>query len=558
MAAAATITIAVTSTAFTGSQPAPERGDDRDADDFSDRVKLTEDGTLVFPEDGAVPRSLTPAERAYLKTNPLAALVDQTPPPVGPLYTPSEYDPMAGVLLSYRGPSSWKTILDQMAANITTIGDADVIAIAPTQSGANEAQTRLTNAGADMDRVTILVQPTDSIWIRDYGPRYAYEGDVRVIVDHTYNRPRPLDNAVPSFLSDYLNQGYYLLPLVHGGGNYHLDALTDGSTPGGGYTTKLINNENPGYTQQQIHDIWQSYLNLSTTFYEPLPANVDATQHIDMWMQVISDDKVIISTWPANPGSVMQQVCDAAADDFASRGFTVHRVPARYVGGTHYTYTNMVVVNDLVLLPYYTNSTVSPHNSEALAIVESAVPDKTVVQVNSQAIVTSAGVMHCIMMHIPEHRGDGSPTAYLRSPRGGEILEAGQTVTIDWISDAVTSIDAVDLHLSLDGGESYGVVIAEDHVDNGRYQWTVPDMPTTEGRVRVTVHDANGASGQYESDSNFAIVGEAVPGDLNGDSAVDGSDLLILLANWGTCDGFPNPAPPSLSAGWKSISSTAA
>jgi agmatine deiminase len=503
--------------------------------DLSRSVTLSDDGTLVFPQDGAVPRSLTPAERQYVDENPLWEIAQQTMPPIGPLYTAAEYEPMDAVLVSYTGASGWKTVLDQMAANITTIGDADVIVIAPNQTGANEAQNRMSNAGADMDRVTILIQPTNSIWIRDYGPRYVYEGDVRVVVDHTYNRPRPLDNAIPAFLANHYNHGYYLKPLVHGGGNYHLDALTSANNPGGGYTTTLINAENPGYTEQQIHDIWLTFQNLTTTFFYPLPASVDATQHIDMWMQVIDDDKVIISTWPANPGSIMQQVCDAAADDFASRGFTVYRTPARVVGGTHYTYTNMVVVNDLVLLPSYTHSTISPYNSQALATVQSAVPDKTVVQINSQGIVTAAGVLHCVMKHVPAHRGDGSPTAYLRSPRGGEIFEAGDSVTIEWISDAVTNINAVDLHLSLDGGDTYDVVIAEGVSNSGQWQWTVPNLPSTEGRVRVLVHDAGGTSGSHESEGNFAIVTEAKPGDLDGNGIVDAADLLILLASWGPC-----------------------
>lgn len=524
----------MTAMTISGSEPSLTQ-DSVTKRDMERSVTRSEDGTLQFARDGAVPRSLTHIERQYIEENPLSQLVDQTVPPSGPLHTPAEYEPMDGVLLAYQGPSSWKTILDQMAANITTIGEANVYVIAPTQSSANQAIQRMSNEGADMDRVTALVQPTDSIWIRDYGPRYTYEGDVRVILDHTYNRPRPLDNAIPSFVSDHFNQGYYLKPLVHGGGNYHLDALTEDSTPGGGYTTKLINNENPGYTQQQIHDIWLSFQNLTTTFYDPLPPNIDATQHIDMWMQVIADDKVIISTWPANQGSVMQQICDAAADDFESRGFTVYRVPARFVSGTHYTYTNMVVVNDLVLLPYYTNSTVAPHNAEALSIVRNAVPDKTVVQINTQAIVTAAGVMHCIMMHVPAHRGEGSPATYLRSPRGGQVYETGDSVTIEWISDAVTNIDSADLLLSLDGGENYNVVLAEDIPNTGSWQWTVPSMPSSEARVRVVVHDANGESGADESSDDFAIVVEAMPGDLNGDNAVDSKDLFILLANWGAC-----------------------
>lgn len=499
---------------------------------------VLKDGRLIFPEDGAIPRSLTPVEREYIKHSPLALLVEATPPPTGPVRAPAEYDPMDGVLLSYRGLSSWKTILDQMAAHITTTGDADIIAIVPFSSNVSEAIQRMTNAGADMDRVNVLVQPTDSIWIRDYGPRYVYEGDIRVAVDHTYNRPRPLDDAIPEFLSNHFNHGYYKMPLVHGGGNYHLDALTTDIDPGGGYTTELINNENPDLNHQEIGDIFYDYWNLETTFYDVFPSYVDATGHIDMWMQVIADDRVIISTWPANPSSTQQQICDAAAADFESRGFTVYRTPARLISGTHYTYTNMVVVNDLVLLPSFTHSTMAPHNAEAMAIVESAVPDKTVVPINTQAIVTSAGVLHCIMMHVPAYLGGENPTAYLRNLRGGEVLEPGEIIEIEWISDGITIVFAADILLSLDDGETFDITLVEQTPNTGSWEWTVPDLQSTNARLRVVVHDRNGATGYDESPESFTIGDEAmpdVPGDLNGDGVVNVDDLLILLNAWGEC-----------------------
>lgn len=85
-----------------------------------------------------------------------------------------------------------------------------------------------------------------------------------------------------------------------------------------------------------------------------------------MWMQVVSDDTVVISEWPANLGSTQAQICDLAAADFAARGFNVTRIPARLISGTHYTYTNVVIVNDLIIIPSYTNGTASQYNALAL------------------------------------------------------------------------------------------------------------------------------------------------------------------------------------------------
>src|SRR5690606_31772272 len=120
-------------------------------------------------------------------------------------------------------------------------------------------------------------------------PRYVFEGDCRVVVDHTYNRPRPNDDVLPVFFAGLKGHAFYEHPLIHGGGNFHLDAL------GRGYATRLIANENPGLTEPQIIGIWRDYLGLETHLFDPFRTSVDATQHLDMWMQVIADDAVVIS-----------------------------------------------------------------------------------------------------------------------------------------------------------------------------------------------------------------------------------------------------------------------
>jgi len=484
-----------------------------------------------------LPRTMTDAEREFVRDWPLTDLRSATPAPLGIVNTPAEYEPMDGIFMSYRGNGSWKDILDVMAFHITTVANTDVHVVCPNQACVSEVQQFMINiAGADPSRVIIYVTPTDSIWIRDYGPRYIYEGpegnQVRSIVDHTYNRPRPLDDAVPAFLSGQLNHDYYKLPLVHGGGNYHLDR------PGLGYTTRLINDENPDLTEAEIAEIWNAYQNLDTIFYDPYPASVDATQHIDMWMQVIADNKVVISTWPTQPGSVQQQICDFAAADFESRGFTVYRTPARRVSGTHYTYTNVVMVNNIVLVPVYTNSTITQYNSQALATWQAALPDHQIIPINAQAIVTASGVLHCIVMHLPAHPGGDFPTALIRVPAGGESLVPGEVLEIAWSSDDRGSVVAASIELSDDGGDTFGTPIAMGIADSGSFLWTVPDLFVPDARIRITVENDLGNLGTAIS-APFSILGEpsGVFGDLNGDGIVDGADLGILLSNWGSCQG---------------------
>jgi len=479
--------------------------------------------------EGSLPRYMTPAEAAYVARNPIVAATGLQGAPEGPLRTAAEFEPVQAIMMSYRGSGGWKDILDAMAAQITTVGNADVWVMAASQAVVNEINQFMGQAGADLSRVKTFIVNTDTIWIRDYAPMWTFEGDVRVMVDHTYNRPRPFDNALATNFQSFRPQPRYLLPLIHGGGNYHNDA------EGEAMTTLLIVNENPGLTQQDVFSLWHDYQGVETTFFAPLPESVDLTQHIDMWMQPIGEKSIIISTWPAQSTSIQAAITNNAANYYESLGWSVYRTPARALNGTHYTYTNSVICNDIVLIPSYTNGTIAPYNAQAMAVWQSAMPDHQIIAIPSQAIVTAAGVLHCITKHVPMPIGGTAPTAYLRTLRGGETLEPGESVMIAWSSDDDNGVVSADLDLSLDGGATWSVNIASGIADSGGYLWTVPDLPTNNGRVRVTVRDGDDETGFDASESDFVIVGEALVGDLNGDGVVDFSDLLVLLSVWGGC-----------------------
>lgn len=507
-----------------GAQPAPTREPIREGD------------RLIYPEGAAIPRSMTPIEAEWVREFGLGGGVPRgSGAPVGPVYCSPEYDPTQAILFSWNGTTSWLTIITQMANRITRFGNAEAWIVVASESARNTATTQLTNGGVDMTKVRFFVRSLNTIWIRDYGPRYIFQGDVRAIVDHVYNRPRPLDDALPVWIGGQIAHRVYALPLIHGGGNFHLDGNDNG------FATRLITNENPTLTEPQVLDLWHDYQNLDVHLFDPFPTSVDATQHIDMWMQVMADDKVMISDWPLASGSLQDQICDAAASYMALRGFQVFRPPAVAVSGTHYTYTNVVMCNDLVLIPSYTNSTVSPYNATALATWQAAMPGKRIEQINCQSLVTSAGVMHCIVMHIPRARGNGNPTAYLVAPQAPGRLLPGDSLPIEWISDDDRSVTSVDLLLSTDGGQTFPLTIAAGRPALGTFSWAVPNLPYAgNAKIRVLARDASGNTGWFDSPS-FAV--GRCPADVDGDGSVDffDFDAFVGCFEGGTC-------PPGVSA----------
>jgi agmatine deiminase len=250
-----------------------------------------------------------------------------------------------------------------------------------------------------MERVQFIVASTNSVWMRDYGPRYSYLNERRVIVDHTYNRStRPLDDAFPQVLSGLWNEAYYLMPIVHGGGNFHLFA--DGTA----YMTNLIANENPTLSTAQIQQQYRDYQNLDLTITNALPASFDSTQHIDMWMLPVANQRAIVNVYPSNDAlyTVPRQVSEDTTAALQTRGFTVLRTPAWRANNAHYTYANAVILNSSVMLCQFDGY--PQQNAEALATFTQAFAPtgRSITTMNCSAIITSAGAIHCIVMHVPQ------------------------------------------------------------------------------------------------------------------------------------------------------------
>lgn len=409
-------------------------------------------GALVTPaiagaENGArardaqpLPRYATPEEQKVPlpQFGPADAL--RASPPGGTIHTPAEYEFGEGLLVSWQGYSD---VLTAMVVGLTT-RDPEAIAYVVVASTSEESSvsSSLTSAGADMNQVSFIVynspNGTDSVWMRDYGPRFIFEDGVRAIVDHEYNRPRPDDDAFPGFLGTQWGETVYDMPIVHGGGNFHL------FSNGEAFMTSLVLNENPGYTEQDVKNLFHQYLNVDLTIYPGFPTNVDSTQHIDMWMQPLSDTQVLIGQYSGSSGYEPEQITDDAAADLAARGYTVYRVPGWNSGsggydGTHYTYTNAVVLNNIVFIPEFGGSYTS-QDATAVSVFETALPDHDIVPVNCADIIHAAGALHCVVMHVPGYVANlrVTPPAELEAAgaMGGPFTPNQQVYTLENTSDA--------------------------------------------------------------------------------------------------------------------------
>lgn len=86
-------------------------------------------------------------------------------------------------------------------------------------------------------------------------------------------------------------------------------------------------------------------------------------------------------------------------------------------------------------------------------------------------------------------------------PNGGSLL-VGESQTIFWTNNGSFNRN-VTIELSTDGGANYSA-IATNVANTGSYSWTVPNSPTSQGRIRV--REASFASPSGISSANFSIL----------------------------------------------------
>jgi len=430
-------------------------------------------------------------------------------PSSGLLASPPEYSPTEGVLYRFSS-AAWPAVVRDLVVELTGDPAHDEIAYVVVASTAeqNFATSLFSGAGADMSKVQFIIAPTNAIWLRDYGPHFIWQDGARATVDSHYYPSRPLDNYVPTLLADdFFKEPSYDIGLYYSGGNFQPGP---GRT---GFTTSLINQDNPDLTDTEIGELYDTYQGIDELHIFPrLPSTVDGTGHIDMWFYMVDEDTVIISEFDPGSNATAIAVTEAAEDYMIRKGYEVIRVPDRngYHPNdpqAHFTYTNAFRVNDRIFIPSY-GSAGGDHvarDAAAIAAWQQAAPEAEIIPIDCWDIIWAAGAIHCIVMQVPRHT-DAIPSAAVVSPVGGELLASGKTHELAWAASDDTAITAVDLYYSTNGGASYDQTISLHEEDDGRFSWTVPGSETFDAMLKLVAHDGDGNSVEAFSESAFSIV----------------------------------------------------
>jgi len=387
-----------------------------------------------------------------------------TPPPFE-VRTMAEWEEIQSLVITWAG---FSRILKQIAFHakqeceviIMTDNDGEVISYL---NGNNEGGAPFDN----LDNISIIETPINSIWGRDYGAHTIYRDDVDelMLVDWIYNRNRPADDATPSTIADFKSLDLYSTTeppydLMATGGNFMSDGM------GTAFSSNLIFDENeggfawsgqyyPDHSEEAIDGILQEFMGINRYInMDVLP--YDAIHHIDMHMKLLDEETIIMGQYPDGvaDGPQIEANLEYVLDNYNSSFGTPYKIVRVQMppengsypntNGAYRTYTNMVFVNKTVLVPIYEEQ----YDTPALAIIQEHLPGYNVQGIECNDIIQLLGAIHCITKAV----GVADPLLIVH-----DDLEDTDVTDMDYVVDAtmhhVSGIAAAQLYYRTSTGD---------------------------------------------------------------------------------------------------------
>jgi len=362
---------------------------------------------LAQEADTFLPKGLSIKEKSIIKDYNFGSNL-RTPAPSYTVRTAAEWEEVEYLVISWQ---SYPNILRQIVA--AAVNECKVLI---ATNNPTNVSNFLTQGGISLTNIEFINAQTNSVWIRDFGANTAYRDDVgdRILVDWTYNRPRPQDNVLPAIHASYVNSPIFITQtnpndLVHTGGNYMSDGL------GTAFSSKLILEENQAgnpygvsaKSETQINTIMQNYMGINRYIkMDQLP--YDVINHIDMHMKLLDEETLLVSRYPSGvaDGPQISDNIDYVLNNFNSYFDTPYII--KWIdappstsgnhpdsGASYRTFTNALFLNKTVIIPTYRPDV----DASAIAQYQEMLPGYNIVGIDvddQENVIDASGAIHCI------------------------------------------------------------------------------------------------------------------------------------------------------------------
>ena len=458
-------------------------------------------------------------------------------PPATPVRTMAEWEELDGIIVTW---TSYQFLLRQIVDAAQEEGMVWIIC-----SDSNSVKSYLQGGGVPLYNVAFIIAPFNTVWCRDYGPWcvYTLQGDTLGFIDFKYNRPRPLDDAIPGVLASRWSLPVYQTisgrdSLSHTGGNFMVDGF------GTGFASRLIEMENSWHTPVHIDSILYRYCGIQIG--RMIKMNVlpyDIIHHIDMHMKLLDEETILIGQYPTGVADGPQieaniQYIQSNYQTCYGRPYKVVRIPmppnsnGQYPPSSDYfTYTNSTFINKTILVPTYG----FPQDTTALRIYRENLPGYTVIGYDCNVIIPAAGAIHCITKEI----GTRNPVLIAHARLQNTTDTVNNYPVLANVKNK-SGIDSAQVYWRTDTNFAYNRVVM---TNSGGQNWVGAIPHQSAGKTVYYYIKTRTSSGKYFSKPITAPAGYWKFNVLS-PTGITGNENNIP-DKFALCQNYPNPFNPS-------------
>ena len=312
----------------------------------------------------------------------------------------------------------WEGYLEPVRENVAGLV-ATVLRFEPVwlnvrdEESEEDARRRLAALGANLARLSFHRVPLNDAWFRDNGPLFIRNGEGKVaLTDWQFNawgekyEPWNEDDAAPVSVAKTLGMKRFEVPIVMEGGALEVNGR------GVCLTTRsclLSQHRNPEMTQGEYEEVLHEQLGLMHICWLEGGMIDDHTDgHIDTIVRFTDDRTVLcaVEEDEADPNystlhhnlQLLGNMRDHEGNPFKVTELPMPRKKPKLNGKRlPLTYANFYVGNGFVAVPTYEDE----NDDRALEIVADSFPDREVIGLDAQGLITGGGAFHCITQQQP-------------------------------------------------------------------------------------------------------------------------------------------------------------
>lgn len=323
-----------------------------------------------------------------------------------------EFERQQAILLSV---GDWKPhhfpILKEIVAK--TEGHARLVILYNQPHQLSQAVSVLSESGKRYSHVDFLPLDLNTVWLRDFGPRFAEnENGKAMAIDFYYEGSRPKDDDMPETWSKLTDAEYNHVPWTLQGGNL----LTNGKGLAIASNRVFADNRiqfppTPGLdpvVEQQKFVIRQFKLFCNIKELVLLqPLESEATKHVDMFATFLASDLVLLAQVDGRYDPRNAQILDANAKKLSQlkvdgKPMRVERIYIPPRQEKYWSpYTNIILTERLVLIPTF-DSDPPAYVRRAVETYQRLLPEHHVATIDMSSMSRLEGSLHCLSCNIPE------------------------------------------------------------------------------------------------------------------------------------------------------------